>query len=132
MSCVGRHERDLRGDDLIINVLADGHCTCKLYADDIKLYSVINSADDLLALQEKINKLSEWSNTWQLKISHKKCCAMLICKTGCDNELKLNDVPIEFVNECRDLGDTIDHTLRFTSHINNICAKASSLVYELI
>jgi Reverse transcriptase (RNA-dependent DNA polymerase) len=55
----------------VVNVLVDEHCTCKLYADDLTLYSIINSANDLLALQEKINKLNEWSNIWQLKISHK-------------------------------------------------------------
>jgi hypothetical protein len=50
---------------------------------------------------------------------------MLISETSCDSELKLNDVSIEFVNECLDFGITIHRTLRFTSHINNIAAKAS-------
>jgi hypothetical protein len=107
----------------------------KLHADDIKLHSVINPADDLHALiQVKINKLGGWSSIWQLKISHGNCCATLIRETECDRELKLNDVPTEIVNECRDdvgvkwpiLSIYRSYTLPFASHINNIVAKTST------
>jgi len=35
----------------------DGDCACKLYADDIKLYSVLDNANDCSDLQHKLNEL---------------------------------------------------------------------------
>ena len=40
-----------------------------LFADDIKLYRSIKSENDILLLQEDINKLYSWSNTWLLNFS---------------------------------------------------------------
>ena len=36
-----------------------------LFADDCLLYGVINGIEDTDRLQEDLNKLSEWANTWQ-------------------------------------------------------------------
>ena len=36
-----------------------------LFADDYLLYGVINGIEDTDRLQEDLNKLSEWANTWQ-------------------------------------------------------------------
>ena len=36
--------------------------TCKLYADDVKLYSVVNTMRDITALQDSLNSLKEWSD----------------------------------------------------------------------
>ena len=58
--------------------LFDDKIRCKLYADDVKLYSVVNTQADI-AMQEKLDQLETWSNIWQLKISVKKC---LIINTG--------------------------------------------------
>jgi len=38
-----------------------------LYADDVKLYSVLNTVHDIMTLQDSLNRLKEWSDTWQLR-----------------------------------------------------------------
>ena len=40
-----------------------------LFADDIKLYRSIQSDSDITQLQEEINHLLSWSNTWLLNFS---------------------------------------------------------------
>ena len=45
---------------IYVNDVADifgSNCICKLYADDIKLYSVIDSKDDYTEIQNKLNDL---------------------------------------------------------------------------
>jgi len=42
------------------------------YADDIKLYSTIKTADNYDNLQSSLDKLYNWSCAWQLSISYKK------------------------------------------------------------
>ena len=44
-----------------------------LFADDYLLYGVINGVEDTVRLQEDLNKLSEWANTWQRKFNVSKC-----------------------------------------------------------
>ena len=40
-----------------------------LFADDIKLSRTIKSSDDIKILRDDINKLFEWSVTWNLNFS---------------------------------------------------------------
>ena len=61
---------------LYVNDVADifnGNCVYKLYADDIKLYSVLDSANDCSDLQCQLNDLQQWLN-----ISYKKCNTLFI------------------------------------------------------
>jgi len=53
-------------------------CKCKLYADDLKLYSEITVASDCRALQVTVDKVKMWSDKWQLSMSLRKCAAMVI------------------------------------------------------
>jgi len=107
------------------DVLCGDRCTCKLYADDVKLYTTLCVNDDIKHMQNRLNVLYTWSNTWQLNISTSKCAAMQIhAVTECSN-LHLNNIAITKAHEFKDLGVIIDENLKFTSHINHAVAKAS-------
>ena len=45
----------------------------KLYADDVLLYSYIHSESDCIALQQDLDKLTEWAHTWLMEFNIKKC-----------------------------------------------------------
>ena len=53
----------------VSQVFSDG-CICKLYADDIKLYSAMKTVNDCKNLQESLDVLYNWSCAWQLSISY--------------------------------------------------------------
>jgi len=59
----------------VADLFVDMDISCKLYADDIKLYSCINTTRPMSQdhLNYAINKLYEWSNVWQLQIAVDKC-----------------------------------------------------------
>ena len=66
---------------LYINDLSDvfnDDCKCKLYADDIKIYSVLNNVLVVLFIQVKLDELQNWYDQWQLDISYKKCNVLLV------------------------------------------------------
>ena len=70
---------------LYINDVTKGiNSPLHLFADNCLLYRVINGVEDTNRLQEDLNKLSEWANTWQLKFNVSKCT--VIC---CTRSLKL-------------------------------------------
>ena len=109
----------------------DGNCVSKLCADDIKLYSVVNSAIDCSDLQRQLNELIKWSDRWQLNISYKKCSTLFISnqRNKPQIDLYLGDMTVPRVESVKDLGVTIDNCnrnngLKFHSHINGIVAKA--------
>ena len=46
------------------------------FADDSKIFSRIQDADDRLRLQKDLNQLLEWSREWQMKFNVEKCKVM--------------------------------------------------------
>jgi len=45
----------------------------KLYTDDVLLYSYIHSESDCIALQQDLDRLSEWAHTWLMEFNSSKC-----------------------------------------------------------
>ena len=106
----------------------------KIFADDTKIYSVINDKTDTDSLQKDLDNLAEWSNTWKLGFNAKKCKSMhfglknenhnytmVNCDTG---ERSI----IQQVNEEVDLGVTFQSDLKFNKHINKCVNKANRML----
>ena len=52
---------------LYINDINDGvGATARLFADDCLMHAEIRSREDAETLQSDLNKVVEWSNTWQM------------------------------------------------------------------
>ena len=103
------------------------HTNCKLYADDVKLYTELKTAADESCFQGCLDFLYSWSVTWQLAISSKKCCTATIGKLG-DSWAKpkycLGVEHISVSDTVSDLGVIVDSHLSFSQHIEKITCKA--------
>lgn len=103
-----------------------------LFADDTKAYRRIASPQDHLTLQDDLNKLWEWSNTWQLGFNVAKCKVLHYGPGNPQQSYSMGDAedaPI-ILEDCeeKDLGVTFDNALKFRRHISNICNKANRMV----
>ena len=67
----------------LVSIFDDKSCICKLCADDVKLYNVLQTNADYYSLQSKLNQSFEWSERWQLTISYNKCNIMYVGNTNC-------------------------------------------------
>ena len=105
--------------------LFDQDCVCKLYADDLKLYMHMNLPNCDSRLQHCLDKLADWSCTWQLSISHKKCAIMRVGNTKTSYQFNLMSNPIASVSVVRDLGVFIDDSANFST-IHHIVTRASA------
>jgi hypothetical protein len=123
---------------IFINDLAeifDSSITPKLYADDVKLYTRIESSYDSDRLQQNVDRLVHWADTWQLGISIKKCQALNVGTRQRTSELfaeyniGTNQLPI--CDTVVDLGVTVDSELKFSEHIHNMVRKALTRSYLL-
>ena len=108
-----------------------GNTNVKLFADDLKLCSIYNSANGTLNLQQSIDQLVYWSKLWQLKININKCHVLSIrnkSRTNTSFQYVLDGVSLSNVSNTSDLGVNIDCNLSFKSHISTIITKAMQRV----
>lgn len=116
-------------------------CNCqtrlKLYADDLKLYSVYDTDSNLTIsdknkndLQITLDNIADWSDSWQLAINVEKCYVLnLLSRRSCNsNSYVINGVTLTVISSTKDLGICIDNRLSYNSHINNIVVKAMQRV----
>jgi len=111
--------------------------TTKLFADDLKRYSLAAYPN---SLQTGLDKLNTWCSDWQLTVAPAKCCCLEINRNykhdKADNVLPMQSYflggqNIPFVNETKDLGVLVDSCLSFSDHIRGVVGKAKQRIYLL-
>ena len=84
---------------------------CKLYADDVKLYTELKTTADESYFQGCLDLLYLWSVTWQLAISGKKCCIATVGKPDDSRGKPQHCLGAELIpvsDTVSDLGVTVD------------------------
>ena len=99
----------------------------KLFADDTKVYNTIYSVSDCEDLQQDLNSLGSWSNTWKLNFNADKCVVLKVREKE-DYVYTLNGVQLKQVKQQKDLGILISDDLSPGVHIQNIINKANQRV----
>lgn len=100
------------------------------FADDLKIFRIISTAADCLALQNDIDALLVWCDDNGMRVNSGKCKIISFTR---NSTLRLHQYTIgttllERVQSICDLGVTIDSKLRFNKHISTITAKAWSVL----
>ena len=117
----------------IVSVFSNS-IACKLYADVLKMYNVVKTDIDSQRLQQALDRLQEWSDRWQLKISHKNCSILQVSYgTKLSSDYYQCDISLSQAQACKDLGITVDQRLALTAHINNIVTRThvtASLIHK--
>ncbi len=55
-------------------------CAIKLFADDTKIFTQVTPNADCTNLQRNLNKLEDWTNTWQMAFNPYKCKVLRLGK----------------------------------------------------
>ena len=83
--------------------------TCHLFANDVKLYTVIKTLTDCTSLQKGLDKVYDWSVAHQLPISLRKCSCVALGNVDTLNTVyNIGKQPIDRVSEVRDLSIYFD------------------------
>ncbi|MES9904902.1 MAG: reverse transcriptase family protein [Sedimenticola sp.] len=115
---------------LYINDLPDNiNSSVRLFADDCVLYRNIHTDSDCQALQDDIDKLAKWEETWLMKFNASKCHTLRVTNHQPHTRLilnyKLHDQVLESVSSAKYLGLTFADSLSWSSHIHNVTSKAN-------
>jgi len=102
-----------------VNIVEDGRqSNIYLYADDAKIYKSIVTDDDANSLQRVVSRITEWCNTWLLKLNVNKCKVVSYSrKEITDSNYYITDentdYKLEKVDSIKDLGVIFDSSLNF-------------------
>ena len=79
----------------------------------------------MFCLQNNLDRLQVWSDTWQLKMSKHKCCILSVGRPDPSQfQYKIGGEPLPVKTTVKDLRITVDSSLKYAEHINGITAKA--------
>ncbi|BHF84809.1 hypothetical protein SprV_0902796100 [Sparganum proliferum] len=106
-------------------------CGVAMFADDIKLWSVIRTAHNEEHLQANPNRLQQWSKDWLLPFNEKKCNILRVGRARSPNHMAycLNSIPLQEVDSQKDLGVWITTSLKPSLHCTKTAKSAMSVLY---
>lgn len=101
-------------------------CNFLLYADDLKVFHIIDDAEDHMRFQSDLDRFSAYCVDNKLSLSIKKCKTITFTKKRqiSNYTYNLNGINLESVESIKDLGVTLDSKLHLNLHVDNIINKA--------
>lgn len=111
----------------INDIVTELSCNVSVYADDAKLVKVIESEQDVVSLQDDLDKFVAWCVTNKLDLNPNKCVKMSFHRGALRvrSNYVIDGIMIRDVSGYRDLGVYFEDRLSFVPHINNIVSAAS-------
>ena len=101
--------------------------TMGMFADDAYIYRSIRNTGDCEILQEDLQKLIQWKQSWLMEFHPDKCKVLRI--TNKRKVIKyhylLHNVILKEVSNAKYLGVTMNTRLSWKNHVHKICGKAN-------
>ena len=82
------------------------------FADDTKLCHSAKNPDDILELQEDINKLVEWANKWHMSFNIDKCSGMHIGHNNMQSNYNMSNQQLPTADQQGNQGIIISKDLK--------------------
>ena len=118
--------------NIFINDITDEiDLPCLLYADDLKVFTVVNNINDCLQLQACLNKVNNWciSNKLFLNVSKCNVLSFSLKSSSITFDYHLDNVILQRPSTFRDLGIIFGTKLSFTAHINTIISEVCKIIW---
>ena len=101
----------------------DNNVNVKLLADDVKLYSCIDSVSSVDALQRCINNIVRWATIWQLTLSVRNCNVLALAHMHYNNFYTNADILLPTVDSKIVLWVIMDSRMTFKLDIDIFCTR---------
>jgi len=119
---------------IYVNDMVEGVSSyTSLFADDAKIMRKVESTADSILLQEDLNILYNWSQTWGMKFNARKCKSLEMGSSARrpTTVYTLGQDHITKATEEKDLGVIIQDNLSPDKHINKIVRETYSLLKNI-
>nr|VZI31542.1 unnamed protein product [Spirometra erinaceieuropaei] len=115
------------------DVARDVDCEVAMFADDMKIWSVIRGPADEDRLQMNLNRLEEWSNRWLLRFNVAKCSILRLGNTARSASTRgyfLGGAALQEAEAQRDLGVLTTSSLKPSAHCSRVAKWAMSVLMK--
>ena len=113
----------------INDITTDIDSEIRLFADDCVCYREVKGTEDIVKLQEDIDRLGCWARKWSMRFQPLKCNIMQITTKRIKKvnaSYNLEGTVLDNVENIKYLGVTITNDLKWNTHVSNICTKANT------
>ena len=99
----------------------------RLFADDTAVYKMISNGHDQAQLQEDLQRLADWEESWDMEFHPSKCQTLSITRSRkpLQPSYFLHGHTLKNVSSAKYLGVTINNAVSWDNHISNTCSKAN-------
>ena len=102
--------------------------TCKMFADDAKIYGKASTITESESIQQDLNRCINWANEWQMFFNKKKCKVMHFGKKNQGYNYYMEDHKIVEVEEEKDLGIILSEDLKWRKQVVASAKKANQMI----
>lgn len=117
---------------LFVNSICDvfDECHFLLYADDLKIYRVVDNPSDSARLQQNLDALSGWCEDMRMSLSIPKCKVISFSRRRSPQEFQytIDGRLLERVQVMKDLGILMDCRVDFRPHIDQLISRANRVL----
>ena len=106
----------------------DTTCTVAIFADDTKIGYRADNLDNVLKLQQDLNKIAGWAEKWEMSFNLDKCLVMHIGTKNIQYNYTMQGNNIKSIDEQKDLGIKITNNLKWTQHCIDIEKKCNRIL----
>ena len=130
----GAPQGTVLGPHLFLSFINDIHenisSTTRLFADDCLVYKVIKSPEDERQLQNDLDKLVDWAQTWGMRFNPSKCKTMRITRKRNPGTANYNmmGVDLEETDNITYLGVQFQNDLRWNKQTQHATSKATRVL----
>jgi len=98
------------------------------FADDTKLFGTVNTEADHVTLQNDLDILTQWAQTWQMKFNVEKCKVMHLGCHNVNSDYYMNGQLLQKTKAERDLGITITDDGKVAGQCEQAYCKANRML----
>jgi hypothetical protein len=115
---------DLDCAALLIDIL-------RKFADDTKLGQTVDSMEEKELLQQALNSLCEWAETWGMEFNVKKCKVMHLGHNNTGHTYTMNNQQLTTTEEERDIGVCVSKNLKPSMQCAQAAKTAQTVLSQL-
>ena len=101
------------------------------FADDTKLGNRALNLVDCTIMQETIDKLLSWADTWCMSFNVSKCKVMHIGRNNIKHTYTMNNTPLVVTDKERDIGVNISNNLKPSNHCADAARRANAILTQI-
>ena len=102
--------------------------SCKMFADDAKLYGKVENNNDRDSIQCDLQRCVQWASEWLMQFNKKKCKVIHFGTKNQQFDYHLEGYNLSHIEEEKDLGVIISRDLKWHKQVTTSAKKANKML----